>query len=94
MNILGKLIRTRRKQLGLQQKELADRLRNQDGAALSASYLNYLEQGRGVPPDYLLEQIAAILDLPVDALYFWVRRLPPGPRTDRVCRGRSHSGGV
>jgi len=67
----------RRKQLRIFQKELADRLRNQDGAALSASYLNYLEHVRGEPLDYLLEQIATILDLPVVALYFWVGRLPP-----------------
>jgi transcriptional regulator with XRE-family HTH domain len=44
---------------------------------LSATYLNYIENGRGLPPDYLLEQIAAILKLPPEVLCFWARRMPP-----------------
>ncbi len=77
MSILGKLITTRRKQLGLQQKQLAARLKNRDEKPLSATYLNYIESGRGLPPDYLLEQIAASLKLPPEVLYFWARRMPP-----------------
>ena len=77
MSILGKLITTRRKQLGLQQKQLAARLKNRDEKALSATYLNYIESGRGLPPDYLLEQIAANLKLPPEVLYFWAQRMPP-----------------
>jgi transcriptional regulator with XRE-family HTH domain len=77
MSILGKLITTRRKQLGLQQKQLAARLKNRDDKSLSATYLNYIESGRGLPPDYLLEQIAASLSLPPEVLYFWARRMPP-----------------
>ena len=77
MSILGKLITSRRKQLGLQQKQLAARLKNRYETALSATYLNYIESGRGLPPDYLLEQIAASLELPAEVLYFWARRMPP-----------------
>ncbi len=77
MNILGTLITSRRKQLGLQQKQLAARLKNRDHKSLSAAYLNYIESGRGLPPDYLLEQIAASLKLPPEVLYFWARRMPP-----------------
>jgi len=77
MNVLGKLITSRRKQLGLQQKQLAARLKNRDDKSLSATYLNYIESGRGLPSDYLLEQIAASLKLPQEVLYFWARRMPP-----------------
>ena len=77
MSILGKLIASRRKQLGLQQKQLATRLKNRDEKPLSATYLNYIESGRGLPPDYLLEQIAASLKLPPEVLYFWARCMPP-----------------
>ncbi len=77
MSILGKLITTRRQQLGLQQQQLAARLKNRDEKALSATYLNYIESGRGLPPDYLLEQIAANLKLPPEVLYFWAQRMPP-----------------
>ncbi|MGO9268159.1 MAG: helix-turn-helix domain-containing protein [Candidatus Binataceae bacterium] len=77
MNILGKLIATRRKQLGLQQQQLAACLKNRGEEALSATYLNYIENGRGIPSDYLIEQIAARLKLPPEVLYFWARRMPP-----------------
>jgi hypothetical protein len=69
-------------------------LKNRDNQSLSSIYLNYLERGRGLPPDYLLEQAATVLLLPVDVLYFWARRLPTGHRTGRVYRGGSHRGGV
>jgi hypothetical protein len=52
-------------------------LKDRDDKSLSATYLNYIESGGGVPPDYLLEQIAASLKLPPEELYFWAWRTPP-----------------
>jgi transcriptional regulator with XRE-family HTH domain len=67
----------RRKDLGISQQELAALLKNRDGQPLSSSYFNYLERDRGKPPDYLLDQIAAILKIETDVLYFWAKRVPP-----------------
>lgn len=72
----------RRKQLGISQQDMAALLKNRDGNPLSSSYFNYLERDRGKPPDYLLDQIAAILKVPLDVLYFWAKRVPPGLEPD------------
>jgi len=74
---LGQFIVSRRKELGISQQEMAALLKNRDGKQLSSSYFNYLERDRGKPPDYLLDQIAQVLKLPLDVLYFWAKRVPP-----------------
>jgi transcriptional regulator with XRE-family HTH domain len=73
---LGQLLVRRRKELGIKQKEMAAMIRNRDGKPLLATYLNYLEYDRGKPPDYLIDQMAELLKMPHDVLYFYVRRLP------------------
>ena len=72
----------RRKELGIGQQEVAARLKNRDGKPLSSSYFNYLERDRGKPPDYLLDQIAEVLKVPPDVLYFWAKRVPPDIEPD------------
>jgi transcriptional regulator with XRE-family HTH domain len=74
---LGQFIASRRKELGISQQEVAALLKNRDGKPLSSSYFNYLERDRGKPPDYLLDQIAEILKVSRDVLYFWAKRVPP-----------------
>jgi transcriptional regulator with XRE-family HTH domain len=74
---LGQFIVSRRKELGISQQEMAALLKNRDGKPLSSSYFNYLERDRGTPPDYLLDQIAEILKVSRDVLYFWAKRVPP-----------------
>jgi transcriptional regulator with XRE-family HTH domain len=74
---LGEFIVSRRKELGISQQEMAALLKNRDGKPLSSSYFNYLERDRGKPPDYLLDQIAEILKVSHDVLYFWAKRVPP-----------------
>jgi transcriptional regulator with XRE-family HTH domain len=74
---LGQFIAHRRKELGIKQTDMAALLKNRDGEPLSFSYFNYLERDRGKPPDYLLDQIAAILKMSPDVVYFWARRVPP-----------------
>ncbi len=61
----------------MSQQEMAALLKNRDGKPLSSSYFNYLERDRGKPPDYLLDQIAEILKVSRDVLYFWAKRVPP-----------------
>lgn len=74
---LGQFIARRRRDLGISQKEMAALLKNRDGGPLSSSYFNYLERDRGKPPDYLLDQMADILKVGRDVLYFWAKRVPP-----------------
>jgi hypothetical protein len=61
---------------------MAALLKNRDGQPLSSSYFNYLERDRGKPPDHLLEQMAEILKVGPDVLYFWAKRVPPDPEPD------------
>jgi transcriptional regulator with XRE-family HTH domain len=58
MKTSGAVITERRKELSLSQKELAALIKNRDGQPLSTPYLSDLENGRGVPPAYLLDQLA------------------------------------
>ena len=74
---LGQFIAGRRKDLGISQQEMAALLKNRDGKPLSSSYFNYLERDRGNPPNYLLDQIAEVLKVSCDVLYFWAKRVPP-----------------
>jgi transcriptional regulator with XRE-family HTH domain len=74
---LGDLLAERRKELGISQKEMAGLIKNRDGKPITSAYLNYLEHNRGEPPDYLLDQLAEILRIERDVLYFWTRRMPP-----------------
>jgi len=77
MKTIGEFITERRKQLSLSQKELAALIKNRDGQPLSMPYLSYLENGRGEPPEYLLDQFAKVLRVRREVLYFWTRRMPP-----------------
>jgi transcriptional regulator with XRE-family HTH domain len=76
MKTLGQFLTERRKARGLSQKELAALIKNRDGKPLSAAYLNHLEHDHGKPPDYLLDQLAEVLKVERDVLYFWARRIP------------------
>ena len=77
MKTIGEFIAERRKALGLSQKEMAALIKNRDGKSLSMPYLSYLENGRGEPPEYLLDQFAKVLRVKREVLYFWTRRIPP-----------------
>jgi transcriptional regulator with XRE-family HTH domain len=77
MKTIGEFIAERRKGLGLSQKELAALIKNRDSKPLSMPYLSYLENGRGVPPAYLLDQFAKVLRVKREVLYFWTHRMPP-----------------
>ncbi len=73
----GQVVLQARRRAGLSQKELAARLLKDDGTPISPQYLNDLEHDRRNPPsEHLLEQFAAVLDLPRDYLYFVAGQIP------------------
>jgi transcriptional regulator with XRE-family HTH domain len=78
MTSFGEFIAKRRKQLALTQKQIAAAISQDDGKPLSVQYLNDIEHGRrGAPPDYVIAQLAKLLRLQLDVLYFRSGRLPP-----------------
>ncbi|MBV8451880.1 MAG: helix-turn-helix transcriptional regulator [Deltaproteobacteria bacterium] len=76
MKTIGEFITERRKELSLSQKELAALIKNRDGQPLSTPYLSYLENGRGEPPAYLLDQFAKVLRVKREVFHFWTNRMP------------------
>src|SRR5258708_6939457 len=73
----GQIISEARKQANLSQKELAARVKKEDGQPISPQYLNYIERARRNPPsDFLIEQFASILNIPPEFLYFQAGELP------------------
>jgi transcriptional regulator with XRE-family HTH domain len=92
----GHVIVEARRKRGLSQKELASRIRKEDGSPISPQYLNDLERDRRNPPsDYLLQQFAAELAVTPEYLFFVAGQYPtdlrpagdeeePTPPPDRV----------
>lgn len=78
MKTFGEVIAEARKKAKLTQRELAARIKNEDGRPISAPYLNDLEHNLRHPPrGHLLEEFAKQLDLDADLLYFLSGRMPP-----------------
>lgn len=77
MENFGQVIKRRRRELGLTQREVAQRVRFEDGHAISGAYLVELEHNTRRPPRaFLIEQFANALNLKADVLYFAAGRLP------------------
>jgi transcriptional regulator with XRE-family HTH domain len=77
----GQVITDARKKLDLTQKELAARIRKEDGAPISPQYLNDLERDRRNPPsDHLIREFARELRLPEDYLLYIAGTLPEDTR--------------
>lgn len=73
----GKTISQLRKKARLSQKELAARVFKEDGSSISPQYLNDIEHGRRNPPPlYILNQLAGILGIPVDHLFYLANQWP------------------
>ena len=74
---VGQLIRTARERAGLTQKELAGRIRKEDGTPISPPYLNDIERDRRNPPSpHLLKQFAAVLHISYEHLLFLAGEFP------------------
>ncbi len=82
----GQVIADARKKANLSQKELAALIKKEDGQPISPQYLNDIERDRRNPPsDLLIEQLAAILGIEADVLYFHAGELSAdlkGTQTD------------
>ena len=77
----GQLIANERKKHRLSQKELASKIRKEDGSPISAQYLNDIERGRRNPPgDFLLNQFAMALGIDVEVLDYLADQLPANMR--------------
>ena len=77
MKTFGQVLTEARKRAGFTQKEVAERLRREDGRPVDAPYLNAVEHDRRRPPtNFLIEQLAKILSISADVLYFCAKRLP------------------
>ena len=62
MKTFGQVITEARKKAGLTQKEVAERLRREDGLKVLPPYLNDLEHDRRYPPEnVVIDQLAKIL---------------------------------
>lgn len=73
----GDVVRARRTELGIGLNELAERL------GISPGYLSRIERNLDKPPsDEIVERVAAILGIPLDALFVEAQRLPPDMRSD------------
>ena len=81
----GQVIASAHKDLGVSQRELAQKVLKEDGTPISPQYLNDMERDRRNPPgDYLLDQLSRQLNLDKDYLYFLAGKYPldvrSGPR--------------
>ncbi|MGB4596138.1 MAG: helix-turn-helix transcriptional regulator [Anaerolineaceae bacterium] len=78
----GQYIAESRKKTGLSQKDLAERLRKEDGQSISSQYLNDIEHDRRNPPgEFILLQISSELNLSLDYLRFLSGTLPDDIKT-------------
>jgi transcriptional regulator with XRE-family HTH domain len=77
----GKIIRDRRQELGFSQREIASKIKKENGEQISPQYQNDIEFDRRDPPsDDMIEQYAKVLELPKESLILAAGRVPPDVR--------------
>jgi transcriptional regulator with XRE-family HTH domain len=85
----GEYIAARRKALKLTLKDLAAQLKKSDGVPISLAYLHDIETGSRKPPnDQLIDQLATLLGIPVEILYYQAERMPSDLIRDDVSEER------
>jgi transcriptional regulator with XRE-family HTH domain len=73
----GQIITEARRKLGISQKELADRIKKENGESISPQYLNDIERDRRNPPaEHLINQLSKELKLSKDYLLLAAGTLP------------------
>lgn len=81
METFGRIVANARKAAGISQKDLAAKIRKEDGEAISPQYLNDIEHGRRNPPsEEIIEQFAKLLKLSPDYLIAAAGLLPEDVR--------------
>ncbi|HZP39485.1 MAG TPA: helix-turn-helix transcriptional regulator [Methylomirabilota bacterium] len=89
MPTFGQAIAEARKRAGMTQKELAARLKKEDGSPISPQYLNDIEHDRrGAPPSPLLKQLSKILELDLNLLAYLAGRIPEDLLDPRASPGQ------
>jgi transcriptional regulator with XRE-family HTH domain len=82
MKTFGQVLREARKKAGITQRQLAARLKREDGRPVDPPYLNAVEHDHRYPPeDFVIDQIAKIVGVSPDVLYFAANRQPPDVRS-------------
>lgn len=77
MKTFGALISEARRAKGLSQKDLARKVKKEDGQAISAQYLNDIEHDRRNPPsEHLIAQMAELLGISKDGLLLAAGTIP------------------
>jgi transcriptional regulator with XRE-family HTH domain len=77
------VLKEARKKAGLTQREVAGCLRREDGRPVDPPFLNAVEHDHRYPPeDFLIEQVAKIIGISPDVLYFHANRQPPDVKTE------------
>src|ERR1700752_4259363 len=77
MKTFGTIIAETRRALGLNQKEVAAKIKKEDGQAISAQYLNDIEHDRRNPPsEFLIAQFATLLKQDKDVLILAAGMIP------------------
>ena len=72
----GRMIRGRRRELGMIQVKLAAQVRLEE-KPVSAGYIHDLERGWVMPPPHVIEQLAVALEFDRDLLYLAAGQIPP-----------------
>ena len=81
----GRAIADARKERRWSLKELASRIRRDDGQAISHQYLNDIEHDRRKPSsDHLVQQFADVLEINRDWLYYLSGRFPEDVRRQQL----------
>ena len=77
MKTFGTTISEARRVIGMSQKDLAAKVKKEDGQPISAQYLNDIEHDRRNPPsEFLIAQIASLLNLDKDVLCLVAGTIP------------------
>ena len=77
MKTLGTAVRQRRNALGLTQRELAARVRFEDGRSISATYLCLIEHDLYKPRGHIITEFARVLGMNPDVFFYLVGKVPP-----------------
>lgn len=90
MNIrrtFGSVIVNSRKEQSMSQKDLAARIKREDGESISPQYLNDIERDRRNPTsDHLIHQFAKVLSIEEDYLYYLAGRFPEDLRNKQLAK--------
>jgi transcriptional regulator with XRE-family HTH domain len=73
----GQVIARARQKAGLNLRDMASLVKKEDGNSISFQYLNDLENDRrNAPSDHLLDELARVLNVSRNYLYYYARRIP------------------